>query len=86
MSGLRTIGTAIFVLAPISIWIMVIVAIKLLQVIYPECSFSGGGALGCGSLGNWLYDMAMIFAFFGIVGQVVWLIPALILVRVFRRE
>lgn len=86
MAALRTIGTVLFVLAPLCIWIGIIIAIKTVQATNSECSFGGGGALGCGSFGNWLYDTSMVFAFFGIIGQVIWFIPALILLRFFRQE
>lgn len=75
--------TVLFILAPLTIWLGVIGVIKYKQSTFPNCSFSGGGATGCGAWGNWLYDMSMVFAFFGLIGQVIWLIPALLILRFF---
>ncbi len=83
MPLLRPLGGIIFVFAPVCFWACILLAAKLMEVGLPGCSFSGAGSIGCGPLGHWLYDMALLFAFFGIIAQVIWLIPAALITGIF---
>jgi len=58
----------------------------MLEAGIPGCSISGAGALGCGQIGHLLYDTLMVFAFFGLIVQLIWLIPAAVIAGRYLRR
>mgnify|MGYP000716488697 CR=1 FL=1 len=85
MRAFRKIVGLGFLFSPILLWMFAALTFLLLEWLVPACQVSGAGATGCGKIGTQIYEFLMLMAYFGIIGQLLWVLPALFLIRLYER-